>query len=107
MSKQRCTHGGAPCPRIADVLARSDPWEGGELAAALRRAQDRLVDEERVPFDVTHPYSDAPDGAVLELSELGRPGWWQRVADRWEPIDELTAEELDSELEQQYRYGYL
>lgn len=82
MSTQRCTHGGAPCPRMVDVV--------------------RL--EERVPFDVTDPHRDAPDGAILDLTDDGRPGHWQRAGDRWEP---LTPEELETELERQYEWGYL
>lgn len=43
------------------------------------------ADDDREPFPVTHPGFDAPDGAILELTDSGYPGWWQRQydEDRW------------------------
>lgn len=41
---------------------------------------------ERKAFEVTDVWRDAPDGAVLDLTAEGRPGLWERVGERWEPI---------------------
>lgn len=47
--------------------------------------QPQEHDSGRVPFPVAYPGFDAPDGAILELTDSGKPGWWQRQydEDRW------------------------
>jgi hypothetical protein len=46
--------------------------------------------DDRDPFPVTHPYIDAPDGAVLDLggdpAHPERHGLYQRCGDLWEPV---------------------
>lgn len=45
-----------------------------------------MADDGREPFPVTHDVQDAPWGAVLELTDSGYPGWWQRRDTEWIPI---------------------
>jgi hypothetical protein len=45
------------------------------------------TDDGRQPFPVADERLDAPWGAVLELTDSGYPGWWQRHRDTWAPIE--------------------
>lgn len=44
------------------------------------------ADDGREPFPVTHDVQDAPWGSVLELTDSGYPGWWQRYESEWVPV---------------------
>ena len=53
-----------------------------------------MVDDGREPFPVTDPYLDAPDGAVLNLCDSGRHGWYQRHGDRWVPVADVQPDPI-------------
>lgn len=63
------------------------PWGDVEPSAFEYAPQ---VDDDRKPFDVTDPDTDAPIGAIMMFDQDGIDGWWQRQAaerqDRWVPI---------------------
>lgn len=46
-----------------------------------------MTDDGREPLPVTHDLHDAPWGSVLELTDSGYPGWWQRQDDQWVPVE--------------------
>ncbi len=45
------------------------------------------LEHSREAFPVTDPHLDAPDGAVLDLSDdPERWGFWEREGDTWVPV---------------------
>jgi hypothetical protein len=44
-----------------------------------------VTGDARRSFPATDPEYDAPDGATVDLTDLGRPGTWERHGNRWEP----------------------
>lgn len=70
------------------------PWnwagllEQGPLEEVLSDSSgDKPLTAHRDAFPVTAPHLDAPDDALLNLTDSGHPGWWQRHGDTWQPVD--------------------
>lgn len=64
----------------------TNPERAREIALEVGRA--------RGWFHVTHEYSDAPDGAVIEWPEFG-PGLWERSGNRWYPLEDPRTSPTD------------
>lgn len=83
--KKRSLYWRLPPLTQPDTQPLTDDLLGGHLDDDLP-----MSDDGREPFPVTDDLADAPWGAVLDLTDMGRPGWWQRQGGSdgaWIPVE--------------------